>query len=386
MQSTQATFIISTLFYIIVSSISYFYLRKHFDHKREVTSLLKWIFYLSITLLVAGLFSRLNATDVFKLPLWLEMTFYSISIIALPLISGITFCFIVISTMTFSSRICRIFVGVSTLINIILVGISFIPGVNIYFSYQNGSYVSGPLISLFFIFTALFYISSVVVIVLNRINIGPRESLVLLSLAVLPALGTIIQIHPSFRYFPLTIMGITLSFVILAMNLQHTNASTDYLTGLYNRRSLTLSLRRKLSQMRRNEKLTIFLLDVDGFKDINDTYGHIFGDNVLRELSEYLRTVRRTGDSVFRFGGDEFIIISSGIDTEEDIKNYIDFIRSELKNYSTRLTKEIPLGFSIGYTIYEKSDDKDEIALLIEIDNYMYKDKRERAQKRKKSH
>lgn len=217
-----------------------------------------------------------------------------------------------------------------------------------------------------------------VVVLRNWIRIGKRESAILLTLVLLPSIGAIMQIHPKLYFFPLTIMGITLSFLVLAMNLQHTNATTDFLTGLYNRRSLTLALRKKINSMRREEKFTVFMLDIDGFKKINDTHGHIVGDNVLRELSEYLRTVRRAGDLVFRFGGDEFVIISS-VEDEKEIKEYIEFIREHIKNYSPRLTKDIPLDFSVGFTIYDRSSEKSVIDILIEIDDYMYRDKRLRA-------
>lgn len=375
------TYIFSSIFHLIILSVSFFYLRKQFDHTNKIHTPLRFIFYSVIVLIISGTGLRLVSTETIAFPVAINGMFFVLSIITLPVVAGLTFCFIT-ETMTKIGKHCYYAFFTVNAINIILVGISFIPGTNIYLQLANGDYVAGKFISLFFIFSLAYYLASIVVILRNWIRIGRHESFILLMLVLLPAVGSVIQMHPSLYYFPLTIMGIVLSFVILAMNIQHSNASTDYLTGLYNRRSLTMNLRKKINSMRRDEQFTVFMLDIDGFKNINDTHGHLVGDNVLHELADYLRIIRKNGDSVFRFGGDEFVIISQ-ISDEKEIKDYIKFMRDELKNYVPRLTKDIALDFSVGFTIYEKSSDKSVVEILIEIDDYMYRDKRLRAQKKK---
>jgi two-component system cell cycle response regulator len=87
-------------------------------------------------------------------------------------------------------------------------------------------------------------------------------------------------------------------------------ASTDALTGCLNRRALTEVLERELDRARRyNLVLTLLMVDLDHFKKINDTMGHLVGDTVLRQLGETLRREVRAVDAVARYGGEEFVIV-----------------------------------------------------------------------------
>jgi len=87
-------------------------------------------------------------------------------------------------------------------------------------------------------------------------------------------------------------------------------AHTDPLTGCLNRRALTEALERELDRARRYSLvLTVLLVDLDHFKSINDTLGHLVGDSVLRQLGELLRHEVRSVDSVARYGGEEFVIV-----------------------------------------------------------------------------
>jgi diguanylate cyclase (GGDEF)-like protein len=87
-------------------------------------------------------------------------------------------------------------------------------------------------------------------------------------------------------------------------------ALTDALTGCMNRRALAEALAAELDRARRyNLALTILLADIDRFKSINDTRGHIAGDSVLRQVGELLRREARSVDIVARYGGEEFVIV-----------------------------------------------------------------------------
>ncbi len=86
----------------------------------------------------------------------------------------------------------------------------------------------------------------------------------------------------------------------------------DFLTGLYNRNFFMVRLIEELSwSMSYNEPLSLMMLDIDFFKNINDTYGHRFGDEVLKNLSCVMLSTLRREDVVCRFGGDEFIVLMS---------------------------------------------------------------------------
>lgn len=112
--------------------------------------------------------------------------------------------------------------------------------------------------------------------------------------------------------------------VIKKINFMYTQTKylsvTDGLTGLYNRRHFECNFEREFLRAERySSKLSLAMIDIDFFKKINDTYGHGCGDYVLREIAYLaLQTFRKT-DMVFRYGGEEFVVIL----TETDIDNAI---------------------------------------------------------------
>ncbi|MGD8843446.1 MAG: GGDEF domain-containing protein [Gammaproteobacteria bacterium] len=87
-------------------------------------------------------------------------------------------------------------------------------------------------------------------------------------------------------------------------------AQRDPLTGTYNRAALDEMLRQELSQARRQDSCcALLMLDIDHFKAINDKYGHIIGDCALKALANMARSCKRDGDLLFRYGGEEFVIL-----------------------------------------------------------------------------
>jgi diguanylate cyclase (GGDEF)-like protein len=96
------------------------------------------------------------------------------------------------------------------------------------------------------------------------------------------------------------------------------SALTDGLTGVANRRAFDVALTRELALAGRTDaSLAVIILDLDKFKSLNDTYGHLAGDDVLRGVGAALRSCTRQGDLVARYGGEEFVLLLPGA-TEED--------------------------------------------------------------------
>lgn len=108
-------------------------------------------------------------------------------------------------------------------------------------------------------------------------------------------------------------------------------ALTDPLTGLLNRRALEMALEREAARVERGEKpFCLVLMDLDDFKQLNDTQGHQEGDRVLKEVAQYLIAHVRQGDLVGRWGGEEFAVILPRTEGKEAVQ-VADRLREGLK-------------------------------------------------------
>jgi diguanylate cyclase (GGDEF)-like protein len=152
-------------------------------------------------------------------------------------------------------------------------------------------------------------------------------------------------------------------------------AQYDHLTGLVNRTLFRDRLVQATARSKRMQQMIgLMLLDLDRFKLVNDTFGHDIGDELLKAVSERLKTCVREVDTVARMGGDEFTIILEGVSSEQNIlvvaKRITESIATpfELKGHC------ISIGISIGITIYPQ-DDHPVDELLKHADTAMYQAK-----------
>ncbi len=124
----------------------------------------------------------------------------------------------------------------------------------------------------------------------------------------------------------------------------------DPLTNLLNRRGLFERLDLELSRIGRGHVLALLLVDLDGFKEVNDSHGHIEGDRVLLAIAEALRRATRTSDAVCRWGGDEFVVVLS--DTrEEDALQTAERLVACVRDVGMRLFPGSPVTASGGLTL-----------------------------------
>ena len=126
----------------------------------------------------------------------------------------------------------------------------------------------------------------------------------------------------------------------------------DALTGIYNRRTIFGLLEKELQKaLREKSGITIAMIDVDFFKRINDTYGHPIGDKVLKEIATRMRKRLRPYEHIGRYGGEEFLIISTGQKTVELATKILERIAEEVRNSVIEAGDiSIPVTISIGFT------------------------------------
>ena len=153
-------------------------------------------------------------------------------------------------------------------------------------------------------------------------------------------------------------------------------ANRDPLTGLPNLRLLKERFFNILSMTKRKGwKAAILFIDIDGFKEVNDTYGHMVGDIILKMVAARLLKIIRESDTVARIGGDEFLIIQTEVNDKETIAFVADKILNKLADPFDLAGTEIKIGASIGIAIYPEHGNN--IQLLIKkADKAMYKAKK----------
>lgn len=153
------------------------------------------------------------------------------------------------------------------------------------------------------------------------------------------------------------------------------DARHDPLTGLTNRKGLTDELDACLGDRRTNNLVGVLLLDLDRLKVVNDSIGHSAGDEVLAAVADRLRQAVREGDTVGRFGGDEFIVVSSGVPAIRDLTMLADRILESLKEpavLSDESSQMISASIGIAFVT---GGDGDAESLLRDADVAMYKAK-----------
>jgi diguanylate cyclase (GGDEF)-like protein/putative nucleotidyltransferase with HDIG domain len=154
---------------------------------------------------------------------------------------------------------------------------------------------------------------------------------------------------------------------------------TDPLTGLPNTRFMFMHLARELARAERlKTEVALLVMDLDNFKEINDTHGHHVGDRALREVAAVLRTAIRPYDMCVRYAGDEFIVVLPGCGQEEAERKRLEAQRTvDQVVFEVRPGRHVPLAISVGAAIFPQDGETYE-ALLATADSRMYRDKARR--------
>lgn len=165
-------------------------------------------------------------------------------------------------------------------------------------------------------------------------------------------------------WLPVIISQVIITFVYadLVKKLNH-GRLIDYLTGLWNRNYIYKQLEIEMSKIKRvTSSLSIAIIDADNFKRINDTKGHSAGDYVLKQLAHILKQNIRSMDTIGRWGGEEFILILPGADSEKSL-----VLAERLRKKVESSLTDWDLTISIGVSSTEKEIDIDKFIVTADM-------------------
>ena len=157
-------------------------------------------------------------------------------------------------------------------------------------------------------------------------------------------------------------------------DVMHSLAHTDVLTGLRNRRGLMHTLGERLGGLDREVPLALFMLDLDGFKPVNDRLGHDAGDTLLKQVALRLSAAVRAGDVVARLGGDEFVVLAPGLRQADDALAVGGKLQAAFQEHFALGEQTFKVGATIGCALAPVHG-TDADTLLREADAAMYRGK-----------
>ena len=165
-------------------------------------------------------------------------------------------------------------------------------------------------------------------------------------------------------------IGPAIEAALKFQNVEET-AATDHLTGIPNARALAVHMELELQRAaRENSRIGVLVCDLDGFKQVNDRFGHLAGDEVLRTVAQGLRDACRGYDYLARMGGDEFVVVLHGL--QGDYSTQLERMRQVAVNAGITICGEPCLSMSVGVAIYPV-DGHDTESLIKEADRRMYR-------------
>lgn len=174
---------------------------------------------------------------------------------------------------------------------------------------------------------------------------------------------------------PIVAACLVASFTFVMMSMQDLRISSDALTGLNNRRRTDSYLEESMEHISHDKPLFLFIIDLDGFKGINDTYGHLEGDRALCLMADTLRAVCASSNAfAARWGGDEFVVICTK-SAKDDPSLIPNFIKETLAEKVAEANVPYQLTCSVGYTVCTSPDEDCDTAIA-QADEMLYEVKR----------
>lgn len=239
---------------------------------------------------------------------------------------------------------------------------------------ENNEYIRGIVVYVLFFILLGFTLASFVMFRMNRKKVRNDMLVFFASFTIFPIIGSSIQVY----HYGATLMWASFALATLTGFIVHEKESMrrDPLTNLVTRGQLEENINYKLKN---KSSFVLTMVDVDDFKDINDTYGHNEGDEALIIISGLLENAVGCRDTVCRYGGDEFMLL---VDTGDNrkISDIEGKIYEGLDAFNRAKEKPYTLSLSLGSKYFYRKLNL--INALAEVDGIMYKNKREKKEKK----
>ena len=342
-------------------------------------------FYLLLTaFLVFVIFDAMWAvlvfSQIFEAPPWLLSIVNGINVTSVAL-SGyywLCFCLAHFESQVTDQRGLRILYGLPVLAVVPLHIVGHFTHQNVIFG-PDGS-ISYGIIHVMVTLVPLLYIMAATVVALNRYRCATSRSerrtclvFVLFMLAPLAAGITDIFVPD----MPVAAAGAMVSIIFVIMHIQESRISSDALTGLNNRRRADSYLEDAIARSSEERPVFFFIVDMDRFKNINDTYGHLEGDRALQMMANALRKVcSQLNVFAARWGGDEFVLIGA-LSPTQDPEQVEGLIQKELDAETQSARVAYRLACSVGYARCLSATTKRD-RLVADADEMLYEKKKQK--------
>lgn len=243
---------------------------------------------------------------------------------------------------------------------------------------ESGVYRRGPFFILTYILSYSYVLIAFIRVMINlKRDTEATNKDLLIRLAffpLFPGISGVLQfIYPR---LPIACAAISITTLYLYLTWVDQLISLDPLTGLNNRKQLTHTFNNLSKNHEDQDKIRLYLIDVNHFKQINDTYGHLQGDNALKIIAEALKAACKganRGTVIARYGGDEFVILVSENNNDETI-DLKERIKEKLKELSKKKSVPFELTVSVGSACSDNGDSLKD--LILKADKAMYMEKK----------
>lgn len=333
------------------------------------------ILFLTLGLLVFDVLARHDGNITSYAPLFNQVGNFVLFLLA-PIVPSL-WAFVVYSQLHADKKFAKcnfMILGIINLAHFLILMFNFKTGWY-YTIDSNNIYHRGPLFYLSSLTTFIILMYSLIIIILQKNKID-KKLFNLYLIFPLPALfGFLMQI--AVPTMDLAIKGLTVSLLFYFIFILTRQTTIDYLTSIYNRKGLDEYLTQRIRSASKNTRFIGVMLDLNSFKEINDKFGHPYGDEVLKKAVMILQENISKKDFLARYGGDEFFIVLETEDYDKALEK-IEVLKTKFRNFSSYNEVNYQLDFAFGLLRFDYEKYKTIQDFKKDVDELLYENKKNR--------